>query len=119
MSSDEEGRDSLLAEEFRSLDESWPYFIRLFERGEPIVCECCGISVVQMPEALAADGPSRAYRPAIWEYSNAGPVRKHTLRRCNWWRERGLARRGEFPGCPHYLGKCDRISVRFMLRQVG
>ena len=93
MSSDEERPDSPLAEELRSLDESRHYFIRLWEGSEPIVCECCGISVVMIPEALAADGPSRAYRPAIWEYSVSGPVRKHTLRRCNWWRERRLARR--------------------------
>ena len=87
MSSDEKGQVPLLAEELRSLAESQPYFIRFLERSEPIRCECCGTAVVQMPEALAEDGPSRVYRPAIWEAGSSGPVRKHTLRRCNWWRD--------------------------------
>ncbi len=89
MGSDE--KDPLLAEELRSLGESWPWFIRLHECGGPVTCECCGTSVVKIPEALAADGPSRAYRPAIWESGCSGPVRKHTLRRCNWWRELRLS----------------------------
>ena len=84
MSSDE---DWLLGEEWRSIIESCDYFIRLYERSEPIICECCGTSVVKIPEALASDGPSRVYRPAIWESPRPGPVRKHTLRRCDWWRE--------------------------------
>ncbi len=86
MSSDE---DLLLAEEWRSISESCAYFIRLYECSEPIRCECCGTSVVKIPEALASDGSSRTYRPAIWEGwpSGPGPARKHTLRRCNWWRE--------------------------------
>ena len=87
MSSDED----VLAEEWRSIGESWPYFIRLYECGEPIRCECCGVSVVKIPEALADDGPSRTYRPAIWEYWRTGPVRKHTLRRCDWRRAQRTA----------------------------
>lgn len=88
MSSDE---DVLLAEEWRSISEAWAYFIRLYECSEPIRCECCGTSVVKIPEALAADGPSRTYRPAIWESLRPGPVRKHTLRRCNWWHEQQVS----------------------------
>jgi len=46
---------------------------------EPIICECCGASVVAVPETFDADLP-QTWTPGIWE---AGTWRKHTLERCN------------------------------------
>lgn len=71
----------LITEDLASLAESAPFLIRPGEKEGPIRCESCGTHVVAVPER-PVDG-ERRWTPAIWEES-AG--RKHTLRRCEWWR---------------------------------
>jgi hypothetical protein len=81
-------QNPLIAEDCTSLMESAPFFIRFRESGEPIRCECCGTPVVAVPEASVDDPPPRRWVRAIWE-AKAG--RKHTLRRCNWKRDRAAS----------------------------
>jgi hypothetical protein len=77
------------AEDCASLMESMPYVIRYTEATEPVACECCGTSVVAVPEAFVVDGASaRTWTRAIWE---AETGRKHTLRRCNWKRDQAFS----------------------------
>lgn len=71
-----------LREDLSSFAESFPYFIRMDERGEPVRCECCGTLVALTPEALGVDGP---WKPGIWEHES---LRRHTMRRCEWMRAR-------------------------------
>ena len=75
--------DPLYAEDLRSLTESVPFFIRIHEATEPIICECCGTLVAAVPEGLVSDAPGRRFTRAIWESET---WRKHTLRRCDWKR---------------------------------
>lgn len=70
-----------LREDLTSFAESFPYFVRLDGRGEPIRCEICGTLVALTPEALG--GVSGPFKPGIWEYES---LRKHTMRRCDWKR---------------------------------
>jgi hypothetical protein len=77
-----------VAEDVRSLAESWPYLVRYGEATRPITCDRCGAPVVGVPETLAACGPPRGWAPAIWE---AGLGRKHTPRRCEWLQDRAGA----------------------------
>jgi hypothetical protein len=75
-----------LREDLASFAESFPYFIRLDERGAPVPCECCGTLVALMPEARDGDavlGARTAWKPGIWEHET---LRKHTARRCEWKR---------------------------------
>jgi len=69
-----------LWEDLQSWMESFPYTIRLGERGQPIVCEVCGTLVALTPEASGARAP---WKPGIWEYET---YRRHTQRRCEWKR---------------------------------
>lgn len=70
-----------LREDLASFAESFPYFIRPDERGEPIRCEVCGTLVALTPETRNLG--SSSWRPGIWEYETA---RRHTMRRCEWRR---------------------------------
>lgn len=71
-----------LREDLASFAESFPYFVRLDERGEPIRCEMCGTLVMLVPEwTIEAGAESR--KPGIWEHES---LRKHTMRRCEWKR---------------------------------
>jgi hypothetical protein len=75
-----------LAEDLRSFAESFPYIVRISDRGEPIRCECCGTLVALMPEARTAEAPPwspKSWSPAIWEHET---LRRHTQRRCEWRR---------------------------------
>lgn len=69
-----------LREDLASFAESFPYFIRMDERGDPIRCEICGTEVALTPEALGVRGP---WKQGIWEYES---LRRHTVRRCEWKR---------------------------------
>jgi hypothetical protein len=73
----------VVAEDVRSLAESWPYLVRFGEAAGPEVCERCGTLIVAVPEALAAGGPPRKWATGAWE---AAAGRKHTPRRCEWLR---------------------------------
>ena len=70
-----------LREDLASFAESFPYFIRPDERGEPVACECCGTPVALTPETRGMGPPS--WKPGIWEYES---LRRHTMRRCEWKR---------------------------------
>lgn len=74
-----------LAEDARSLMESAPFIIRFREGAPPIRCESCGTPVSAVPEKLGTDG---TWGRGIWD---AGNWRKHTLRRCQWQRDRAVA----------------------------
>jgi hypothetical protein len=78
-----------LREDLASFAESFPYFIRPDERGEPVACECCGTPVALTPETRGMGPPS--WKPGIWEYES---LRRHTLRRCEWKRVAGQADEG-------------------------
>lgn len=67
-----------LEEDLRSFAESFPYTIRLSERGSPAPCEACGTPIATIP--ASRDGETR-WKPGIWEHES---LRKHTLRRCVW-----------------------------------
>jgi len=69
-------------EDYRSFAESFPYLIRVYEKGETIACECCGTPVALITESPAAD-PDASWKPGIWEPET---LRRHTLRRCEWKR---------------------------------
>lgn len=72
--------DEDVAEDLRSLHESYPYLVLVSDRGEPIRCECCGTLVAMTPES---DTPSGPWKPGIWEPELG---RRHTMRRCEWKR---------------------------------
>jgi hypothetical protein len=75
-----------MREDLRSFHESFPYNIRLSERGEPILCESCGALVALTPETRdtrALLGADARWTPGIWEF---GSLRRHTMRRCEWKR---------------------------------
>jgi hypothetical protein len=75
-----------MAEDCRSVIESAPWIVRYDEHGPAIICECCGTQVALMPERLV-DERDAAWLPGFWE-PDAG--RKHTRRRCEWWRAQRL-----------------------------
>ena len=75
--------DPAFAEDCESVFESMPFMIRYDGASRPVQCECCGTYVFDPLEADTRN--PRRWRRAIWE---AETGRKHTLRRCDWQRER-------------------------------
>lgn len=81
--------DEALWEDLRSYQESFPYCIRLSDRGQPIRCEACGTLVALTPESAhekAILGARVQWTPGIWEQET---LRRHTMRRCEWKRANG------------------------------
>ena len=73
--------DPEFAEDCESLLESKDYFTHPWGMSRPEKCEVCGTLVTVVPEVPA--GRHEEPKPAVWE---PGMWRKHTLRRCNYWR---------------------------------
>lgn len=74
--------DPGFAEDMESLMESKDFITHPYKATRPIRCEVCGTLVTMVPEVSVYDRDRRP-EPAIWE---PGTWRKHTLRRCNYWR---------------------------------